>query len=291
MVLASGQRCGSTLIQRLLNSHQDVLLWGEHGGLLGSLFSLKERLDGWDDTLADQAREEFAARAYDGWIANLLPGRDAIEGATRSYLLELFARPVLQLGRSRWGFKEVRYGVSMARAMRELFPRTCVVHVTRDPREVLRSLDWWERCGKITRQGTGDAIRNWCKVNEELLPLRSASWVLSVRYEDVVADPAAFTNRLSKFVGLQTDDFDTSVFDHRIHSDGPEGRMSRRLTRFTDLDPALRRLIADPELLEIACAYGYRLDDGGVREVPSSRFRVMPRRVGRLAKGRIGRVA
>jgi hypothetical protein len=194
----------------------------------------------------------------------------------------LFAEPALQLGRTRWGLKEVRYGSEAIEVMRQIFPGTLVIHVTRDPRDVLRSLDWWEREGKITREGTREALANWHKVNAELLALRSAPWMLSVRYEDMVAAPRDLTLRLAGLLGIDADQLDLEVFDQRIHGDGPQGRLPRTLTPFAKLDERLRSLLCEPQLIATAASYGYDLDERPARSV-ASRVRLASRRFAHVA--------
>ena len=114
LVLAAGQRCGSTLVQRLLCSHPRVMIWGEHGGQLRPILAAAERLRIWTDQDATYARDELAAWGYQGFIANLTPECPWIDDACSASVETLFAKPALELGRPIWGFKEVRYTLSHA---------------------------------------------------------------------------------------------------------------------------------------------------------------------------------
>src|SRR5205823_4141211 len=146
-------------------------------------------------------------------------------------------------GRPRWGFKEVRFGLDEASGIRELFPEARVVHITRDPRDVLVSLDWWEREHDWwTREFTQIAMRDWLGVNESFLPVRETEgdWVLSVRYEDVVAGPDAFTAALARLIGSEAERFDRSVFGARIHD---YADTERDLRRWRKLPRDLRELV------------------------------------------------
>ena len=49
LVLAAGQRCGSTLVQRLLCSHPRVRVWGEHVGQLRQVLTARQRLNLWSE--------------------------------------------------------------------------------------------------------------------------------------------------------------------------------------------------------------------------------------------------
>jgi hypothetical protein len=109
VVLAAGQRCGSSLIQRLLSSHPRVRIWGEHVGALRPVLIAAERLRQWTDLNGLTGRRELARSDYQGFLANLTPERDTIDGACRAFVETLFATPALQAGRpTDWGFKEIR---------------------------------------------------------------------------------------------------------------------------------------------------------------------------------------
>lgn len=256
VVLGSGQRCGSTLVQRLLSSHPDVYIWGEQGGHLAELLPLVEVLRQWDSNVAVHGRAAVE-RSSDGWMANVLAGPEAIDAAVRGYLVGLFAEPAAARGRSRWGFKEVRLSREHVESIRTVFPELTVVHITRDPRKVLSSLDAWERQdGYWTREYTEIAIAAWRDVNASFLAGRDEPWVLSVRYEDVVADPRAFLDRLAAHVSLPAAEFDVTVFDRRVRGYGPRFAEPRP---WEELKPDMRALLDDNALQAVASSYGYAL--------------------------------
>jgi hypothetical protein len=277
LVLASGQRCGSTLIQRLLTSHPDILVWGEHGGQVRDVLEASRSMKLWDEGVQGSVlRKEFDEDdSYQGWIANLLAGPEAFADAARAYLEKLFAEPAAARGRHRWGFKEVRFGLEEAALVRELYPETKVIHVTRDPRKVLTSLDSWERGeGFWQRAFTEETMRRWRDVNESFLGDRDGSdWVSSWRFEDVVADGGAFTEQIAGFLGIERKDLDESVFDRPLHGYPADPR--KALRPFDELEPDMRALLDDEGLRRVATAYGYEL-----APVADSRRRL---RIGRRA--------
>jgi Sulfotransferase family len=259
LVLASGQRCGSTLIQRLLTSHPDILVWGEHGGQIRDVLEASRSMKLWDEGVQGPVlRKEFDEDdAHQGWIANLLAGPEAFADAARAYLETVFAQPAAARGRNRWGFKEVRFGLDEANLVRDLYPGTKVVHVTRDPRKVLISLDAWERGkGFWQRAFTEESVRRWRDVNDSFLVERAGSeWVSSWRFEDVVADPGAFTDAIVRFLGIDRSDLDESVFHRPLHGYPKDPRLDLR--PFDELEPDLRALLDDDGLRRVAAEYGY----------------------------------
>jgi hypothetical protein len=93
VVLGCGQRCGSTLVQRLLCSHPDVMIWGEHDGQLAAIMKVAEQLEFWAQTYGRVGRDELSAHGYQGFIANLTPESDRVAAAVRAFVEALFAEP------------------------------------------------------------------------------------------------------------------------------------------------------------------------------------------------------
>src|SRR5215213_7482581 len=74
LLLGTGQRCGSTLVQRLLCSHPDAFIWGEHGGDLEGMLTAAEGVAAYAAGLGGQAaRKDWAELGHQGFIANLTP--------------------------------------------------------------------------------------------------------------------------------------------------------------------------------------------------------------------------
>src|SRR5258705_3468808 len=127
------------------------------------------------------------------------------------------------MGRPVWGFKEVRYGRPEVDGLARLFPGLRAVYVIRDPSDILRSLEEWERRGSGSREMTENAVGCWHRVAESFLPggpgdpggpggAADGPPVLRLRYEDVVADPRGATAAISRYTGLDDARFDAGVF-------------------------------------------------------------------------------
>lgn len=135
--VASVTRSGSTLLQRILNVHPDVAIWGEHNGALAGL------CDTWEALHADHAinhlrrGNEFAGTVVDGpqdgtefvpWVSPFLATEFAV--AIRSLIIEQFSNGVPQT--TRWGFKEVRYESNTLEVLGDIFPQSHFVLLARD---------------------------------------------------------------------------------------------------------------------------------------------------------------
>jgi hypothetical protein len=263
LVLAAGQRCGSTLVQRLLCSHPRVMIWGEHVGQLRPVLEAVQRLRSWTEHHGAMARDELAADGYQGFIANLTPERPQIDDAGRAFIETLFATPALRAGKPIWGFKEVRYGLLEALLLRGLFPQLRVIQIVRDPRDVLRSLEDWERHPGWTRRDTETALRHWQTVAGSFIGSGAdhglRSLILTVRYEDLIADTQRWSAAIAAHCDLDVASFDQTVFDRWVHASGRYGPLDRELHEWSQLPASLRALADGHDIRTVASAYGYDL--------------------------------
>jgi hypothetical protein len=240
-----------------------VLIWGEHVGQLRHVLVASQRLRLWTEANGMAGRNELAANGYQGFIANLTPERSVIDDACFTYIETLFAKPAREVGRTIWGFKEVCYGLSDVLLLREFFPRLRVVQLVRDPRDVLRSLDEWERSGGWSRVDTDKALRRWLDVARSFVATATdphlRSFILSIRYEDLVNFRHTWTQANAEHCNLEADLLDESVFDQWVHTAGPRGRADRQLREWTALPASLRAIVDDEDLQMVASTYGYDL--------------------------------
>ena len=113
VVILSSGRSGSTLLQKLLNTHPELVIWGEHAGFLNGLMrSWKAVMNAeWIPDkvprglwLMNRDRPVDAEKwtAWDGPFSKVMY-HEAIRGMLDSLLAKGLPDEV------RWGFKEIRY--------------------------------------------------------------------------------------------------------------------------------------------------------------------------------------
>jgi len=135
--IASMGRSGSTLLQRVINVHSEITIWGEHGGFLSGIFTSYELAsepsavqnleDGYESRhniigeLADKA-------VFKPWVSPFRPAD--LEHSVTAMVRDLFTR---DLDPSiRWGFKEIRYTGEELTTLMSMFPQAHVVILARD---------------------------------------------------------------------------------------------------------------------------------------------------------------
>ncbi len=144
-------RCGSTLLQKILNSVDNVVIYGEHGGFL------KQVAAAYFLNLEDKMIEKYimsqnvAAKdpnsvfqtlknpqlwcAWTNWY-----NRETVKNNFRDFI-ESFFNPISLEQKLHWGFKEIRYGLDdrAPEMLADLYPHGRFVFIVRHPVEVIAS--------------------------------------------------------------------------------------------------------------------------------------------------------
>ena len=196
-LLAAGWRSGSTLLQRVLMSSGDVMIWGEPFARSGVATSLASQFRAFTEEWppASYFVANQGAELSDQWVANSYPEPAQLVAAHRAFVIELLAKPASALGRDHWGMKEVRLGGEHARYLKLLFPGARFVFLVRDPYAAYASFRhyiksdfhaWPER----PIHTAGEFGRLWAELASSLQETTAAVDALWLRYEDYLRDPA-----------------------------------------------------------------------------------------------------
>lgn len=206
--LLGAGRSGTTLIQRMFNTYDDVILWGEHAGFLEQLadayFVLKQNPSMHEYSYNKRVKDpKIDALAYykdpkhwQAWMNWF--GPQNVDDIYRNFLESTFNPE--HINKPIWGFKEIRYGrnCKVVRFLQELYPNAIFIAMVRDGLNVIES--------QLTtfHQGTSKYPKlkrilqlpqlikiayNWQKYNATFLHLqKSSSNFILLRYEDFIAD-------------------------------------------------------------------------------------------------------
>ena len=157
-LLASAWRSGSTLLQRLLVSGGELLMWGEPYDHSALVRRLAESVVPFDDKWPPEKYfvDPADPPAADRWIANAYPGANDLMAAHRAFFDRLFDEPAQDLGFARWGIKGVRLSGEHALYLKRIYPDARFVFLYRNPYDAFLSYRllheirthsywWWHR--------------------------------------------------------------------------------------------------------------------------------------------------
>lgn len=212
-VLAATWRSGSTLLQRLLLSSGDIMMWGEPWNRCDLVPLLRESLrpvhGEWpvhghvvDELEADEPLHQLM-------VPDLYPTRSDLIDAHRALFLRLYAEPAFERGYARWGFKETRLGALDARYLHALFPEARIVFLYRDPYAswssyvALRGMGYerWPDEPIVSPKAFGDMWRTRV-AGFQNYPAELPH--LSVSFESLLSDPSVI-DELGAFCGVTPD--------------------------------------------------------------------------------------
>ena len=247
-LLACGWRSGSTLVQRLLSSHPELVVWGENRGVIEHLRAAHAARVDLESLSRKQAGRLEREDPRAAWIPMLNPPIEPLEEGLRDLIARYLGWSPDGVPR-RWGFKEVRYDADVARFLHGLFPESRFVFLVRDPVDCLASARGTqsEKKGLLREIGGARAfVEHWTRLATSFAEAEDLP-ALTLGYESLVREPAPAIADLGKHLGLDPDGFDPEVFAHR-----PRGWKGRPRLERED-----RRALRDPGLWAAAARFGY----------------------------------
>ncbi len=237
-LLSAGWRSGSTLLQRLVMSDKQVLIWGEPYDECGPIQAMAQTVKAF--------RPDWPPRDYfyDGtppaqltgsWVANLFPAPESLWAAHRGFFDTLFDAPATKAGASRWGLKEVRLDIEHARYLKWVYPNARFVLLYRNPLEAYSSYcrygrSWYDLFPDSpiftpTAFGT-----HWGKLMQGFLSGAEGLGAMLLKYEDLIG-PNPPLETLDAYLGIRTDH---AIMAKKVGSSVREGNKVRinRLERY-----------------------------------------------------------
>jgi hypothetical protein len=205
-ILSSG-RSGSTLLQRILNTYEDINIWGEHGGFLkdtaAAFFRLLENkgnkeyvfpvTTGSRVLTREELHQKKDPNNWQAWI-NFFNLED-VHAFFRQHVESFFRHPIL--GHEQvWGFKEVRYGAGdrVIDFLSSLYPDAVFVFISRNGYDnVVSQLKAFTGMGRfrfhLALRKVYRTCKQWSEQNRFLLQWHRSGKIRSVwiRFEDLVS--------------------------------------------------------------------------------------------------------
>lgn len=215
-------RCGSTLVQKILNSVEEVMIYGEHGGFLRQIaeayflnledkkiakYILSQNVVGEDATsVSESLKNPQRWSAWTNWY-----NRETVKKNFRDFI-ESFFNPMSQGRKMHWGFKEIRYGINdrVLEMLADLYPQGRFIFVVRNPVDVVAS--------KISARmsvGIEADAHSWVDQNRYFLEFYRLSNENSrvVRYEDLINDNGPQLDELFNWLGFSLTDKQINIIE------------------------------------------------------------------------------
>ncbi len=200
-------RCGSTLLQRLLNSTRDIIVYGENfyvfhdlPKMIGGLHVNNHRARA---AIVKATMQHFMSSEEDFEATNLFPDLDEyLKVVRRSYYAHIafYHDYTHDLGFRRWGMKLQMADPIGFQHLQMMLPDARYVCIYRDLYPVTKSAkSRWPDDYRNLRDYTNFG-RRW-KANTETMLASKAKHKLIFRYEDFIAEPDRHIDELERFVG------------------------------------------------------------------------------------------
>ncbi len=235
-IVGSG-RCGTTLLRLILNRHRTLAILGETSplarsrrhGPLAHTPSLNRFCKDWTLTLRKSSPhpEMIQSAKLRSKLATASCYAEAIDLTVSHYAaIE---------GKTCWGYKSPEDVQRLGKIVRA-FPNAKIIHMTRDPRAVVRSFLVKERRA-FNFTNLYYVARYWAKCErladrfEKFAPQK----IRRIRYEDLIERPEATVRDICSFIGVDFEDrmLEVSASAQKYAPKLPDGQ----------LDPAHRELL------------------------------------------------
>lgn len=222
------RRSGTTLIQRLLSSAPNALIYGESCAndfqMLAGIYANKESLL----LHAKDWRNDQLAKVLNGsvndWIPDLMPDIDYFLSNYKKILyalVENYGGYAQEQGRSVWGMKMPEWHPGNLNLIRQLLPGTKIIYLHRILEDCVRSAKGIEMV--INEQELRQFCHIWKQYRDFALANFQGDEVLHLHYEDLLKAPEQWITKLETFsgaVGIQA-----SVLDVRVNTYANDQRL------------------------------------------------------------------
>ncbi len=234
------RRSGTTLLQRLLCSASNGLIYGESCAndlfMLSNLFLTKQSyFEASKDWRNGQLRSVLEGDVND-WIPDLMPDIDGYLDAYKTAVISLvahygnFAR---QQGRTVWGMKLPEWHPVNLAHLHKLLPASKVIFLKRNLIDCVKSAKKLEMVNSL------EELQHFCQIWKQYVDLADkhlkGDWVLPIDYEMLVTSPDETLNIIESFTGAVG--IDRSVMKVKINTFNNDEKLDKEAAAY--LEPAL----------------------------------------------------
>ncbi len=221
LITSPVKRSGSTLIQRLLCSSRNCLIYGDDCAMelnaMVNLFHLKSNQLSMREKRNQDVIEAVLAGNTNQWLAHLMPPIPAyIDNLKSSYFLfmKYLQEFALQHGRSIWGIKLAGWPGHQLELVRKYFPESKVIYIERDLESCMKSAKAQSMMN--TSEEAHFFCHTWQSNTSFYSKWKNENWFHSIDYDELIKNSNKVIQELSNFtnaIGIQT-----SVIDKKINA-------------------------------------------------------------------------
>lgn len=215
-------RCGSTLLQKILNSVDNVVIYGEHGGFLKDVarayflnledkmiekYIMSQNASGKDPiSVYETLKNPQLWSAWTNWY-----NRDTVRDNFRDFI-ESFFNPLSLRQKVHWGFKEIRYGLDdrVPEMLAALYPEGRFVFIVRHPVDFIAS-----KISARASDGIEADAHTWVEQNTYFLNFRRENIERSiiVNYEELIRNNSRQLSQLFDGLGFSFSDRQRNIIE------------------------------------------------------------------------------
>lgn len=216
-VWALSARCGTTLLQRLISSSGEILMFGEDGLMTQYLPAFILDVTQHSGQI-ENATELLAGGDYTNWVPNALaePGihrKALVDGYYR--MLQAYQESAQKYDYGRWGTKQPELKKPNIEFIQQLLPNSKHIFLYRHIHDVVKS----NKARKFVKdlEDVYNLCRKWAGRLKTLMEdLASDPQNLPVKFESLVNNKHQETNRISDFINVEQ--LDLEVFEHKVNT-------------------------------------------------------------------------
>lgn len=214
-IFSSGMKTGSTLIQRFLNSHKDILIWGENLSLeiLYNHSKLEIDVDIYNEGLG---LGDYIRLGYDAHTPRLFMNSTILSNYIKEYIENILHCKELDITKSKsiFGMKQTWYTCDYMLLLDKYLGHKNLkyIYITRN------IIDCYLSQKKIW--GSSTLIHQWTEINNSVMKLeQQLKNIIILRYEDIIQDPLNnFGLKVCNHLNMNIEEFDMNVFNNRLGS-------------------------------------------------------------------------
>jgi hypothetical protein len=250
-ITAPTARNGVTLLQRLVNSSKQMIIYGENTNFMNvvpKLVHSSVQVHNERSAEFNEARKQFLEQTTEGWTSNLWPDPQplmmvAFEAFYKSVLV--YQQCSQKYGYQRWGIKNPLSEPQMIERLRILMPQARFAFVYRDPIDVIKSAK--SRKFITTVEQLQQYAAQWKEILTTVVGY-GFEQVKVIKYENLIDNPDPIIDQLERFAGITG--IDRNVMNRKINtfalsSDVMQGTNEKGYVKPDDLSADEKKMIVD----------------------------------------------